>query len=81
MVRQPDCPGFPNGQITIFPSGGTPPYQFIWSTNPNDTTTLNPLSGLSAGDYIVTILDANECTPYVEFITVLDPPGIDITLG
>lgn len=80
VVRQPDCPGFPNGQITVFPSGGTQPYRYIWSTNPSDTTTLNPLSGLSAGDYVVTILDANDCTPFVQFVTIVDPPGIVITL-
>lgn len=80
VVRQPDCPGFPNGQITVFPSGGTQPYRFIWSTNPGDTTTLNPLSGLEAGDYVVTVLDANNCTPFVQFVTVEDPPDIVITL-
>lgn len=75
-VRSPDCPGFNNGQITVFAIGGTAPYRYIWSTNPNDTTTINPLPGLVAGSYSVTVIDANNCAPLVVPVTVNDPPTI-----
>ncbi len=47
-----------NGSILINPSGGLPPYQYLWS---NAVTTANP-SGLPAGIYQLTLTDANACT-------------------
>ncbi len=41
-------------------SGGTSPYTYSWNY-PAGGTTGNFLGGLSAGDYIFTILDANNC--------------------
>ena len=81
VVRPPDCPGFNNGQITVFPSGGTEPYRFICRLILADTTTLNPLPGLEAGLYQVTVVDANNCQPWVELVEVLDPPSIQVDLS
>ena len=51
-----------NGTIAAIPSGGTPPYAYIW-TYPNGTTsTTNPITGLNqAGTYQLVITDANGC--------------------
>ena len=75
-IQTPSCVGFSDGRITVFPSGGTPPYTFTWSTAPNTPGTINPLSALAAGTYSVTITDANNCTPLVQEIVVPDPPSI-----
>lgn len=75
-LRLPDCPGFTNGQITVFASGGTTPYTYRWSTNPGTPTTINPLPALAAGAYSVTIQDANGCTPLVASVVLPDPPSI-----
>ncbi|MCB0637936.1 MAG: gliding motility-associated C-terminal domain-containing protein, partial [Lewinella sp.] len=75
-LRLPDCPGFSNGQITLFVSGGTQPYAFTWSTNPGVPGTQNPLPALEAGLYGVTISDASGCQPVVEIIELPDPPSI-----
>ncbi|MGB3547906.1 MAG: gliding motility-associated C-terminal domain-containing protein, partial [Saprospiraceae bacterium] len=72
----PTCPGDGNGRIALFVSGGTAPYTFTWSTDPNNPGTLNPLTNLTAGTYTVTITDANNCTPTVETIVLPDPAGI-----
>jgi gliding motility-associated-like protein len=49
-----DC----NGAITLNITGGTPPYQTDWS---NGSTT-SAVTGLCAGQYGVTITDANGCS-------------------
>lgn len=76
-LRLPGCPGQDNGQIAVFVSGGTAPYSFRWSTNPNVATTMNPLPSLAAGTYAVTVTDANNCQPLViNNIVLPDPPSI-----
>lgn len=42
--------------------GGVAPYTYLWSTG--DTTAV--IEGLAAGEYIVTIVDANECNEIIE---------------
>ncbi len=45
------------GTITIYPSGGTPPYSYHWSNN----QTINPIGNLCAGNYDVTVSDSKFC--------------------
>jgi hypothetical protein len=45
------------GQILITATGGTPPYNYLWS---NSATTQN-VTGLNAGNYAVTVTDAVGC--------------------
>jgi len=47
-----------DGRIEIKLKGGTPPYRYTWS---DINTNTNVRSGLSIGDYKVTITDANNC--------------------
>ena len=47
-----------NGSVTLSPSGGTPPYSFLWS---DGSTAQNP-SGLCAGVYTVVVSDAAGCS-------------------
>ena len=49
-----------NGSITVNGSGGTPPYQY--SINGTTYQSSNIFNGLSGGNYIITIKDANGCT-------------------
>ena len=70
--------GLPNGQMEVVVSGGTIPYQYIWS----DGTQLNTIGNLIAGNYSVNIIDSVNCvTTSVD--SIIDPgaPIIDtITL-
>lgn len=59
------------GTASVFPLGGTPPYEIIWNTNPIQTDTL--AIDLVAGVYPVIITDANGCiftdSIVVDFLT------------
>ena len=49
-----------NGTATVTPNGGIMPHTFEWNTNPVQTT--QTATGLLAGDYEVTVTDADGCT-------------------
>jgi len=57
-VTDESCVGMNDGQVNVSNSGGTPNYTYAWS----NTQTTASLSGLSPGTYMVTILDANNCS-------------------
>jgi hypothetical protein len=51
------CESSADGEITLNPSGGTPPYTYAWSSGGTGLTESN----LTPGSYIVTITDAGNC--------------------
>lgn len=57
------CIGASNGSLTISASNGFPPYQYLWQ---NETTTAVN-NNLMAGNYAVTVTDANSCTSSASF--------------
>ncbi|MNQ39467.1 hypothetical protein D3C85_530770 [compost metagenome] len=64
------CNGLSDGATTINVIGGVTPYTYLWS---NGSTTKD-ISGLAAGNYTLTITDANNCsvTQSVTLITIPD---------
>jgi gliding motility-associated-like protein len=52
------CSNEPKGIISVTPSGGKAPFQFLWS---NGRTT-DKITELSAGEYGLTVTDANGCS-------------------
>jgi hypothetical protein len=65
-----------NGMVNISVSGGTAPYTYSWS---NGATTQN-LSGVAAGNYIVTVTDAHNCTMMDTFTVGMSvPSNIQVT--
>ena len=63
------CNGDCNGAINTVIFGGTPAYTYSWSTS---STTTN-ISNLCAGNYSLTVTDANNCL-VTEFDTITTPP-------
>jgi gliding motility-associated-like protein len=54
------CPMFCNGQIDIAITGNAPPYSYLWSTSPAQTT--QTATNLCAGNYFVTVsYSPNNC--------------------
>ncbi|MEL6922579.1 MAG: gliding motility-associated C-terminal domain-containing protein [Bacteroidota bacterium] len=58
LVTAPTGCGEPSGQLNVQASGGTPPYQFDIGEGP---VAISQFNGLVAGDYQLTIIDANDC--------------------
>ncbi len=75
LSSTPDSTGS-SGTISLSVSGGTPPYSYAWSNAATDSS----LSGLAAGDYDITITDANGCilsdsvTVMLQTSIAIEPP-------
>ncbi|MBP6826041.1 MAG: T9SS type A sorting domain-containing protein [Saprospiraceae bacterium] len=63
------------GSIFITPVGGVPPYSFIWRKNGEFFSNEEDLTGLNAGNYSLTLIDANGCS------VMLAPVMIGNTVG
>jgi gliding motility-associated-like protein len=57
-----------DGSASVNPSGGTPPYYFLWTPTGKTTQTIN---NIKSGTYSVTITDGNSCTNV--FVGTLKP--------
>ena len=64
VITHVSCNGLSDAAIDITVTGGTTPYNYNWSNGP----VTEDISGLSAGSYSVTILDANECELTMSFV-------------
>ena len=62
-----------SGKASVSPSGGLPPYQILW----NDLGTTPTKSNLQAGEYWVTITDANGCK-VTDTTEIIEPDPIYI---
>lgn len=71
----PSCGGSSDGSATASPIGGTGPYQYLWAPGGQTTSTI---SGIPAGTYTVTVMDANGCS---DIQTVTVTPAISLTLA
>ena len=63
---EPDC-DVPDGSITVSASGGTAPYTFDWNI---DTDQGDMREDLGAGEYKITLTDANGCQDSVTVVFI-----------
>lgn len=59
------CSNCPDGEASVSPSGGTPPYSYLWSNGEMTDTISDELPGI----YNVTITDVNGCE-FIESVTI-----------
>lgn len=74
-VLNPTCNGAGNGAIFITASGGTLPYNFLWSSGQSD----EDLIDLTDGNYTLTVTDGNGCTASETFV-ITSPPELTVSL-
>ncbi len=67
-----DSSGFVHANIV---SGGTPPFNFVWSTG----GTTDSIFNLFAGDYILTLTDGTGCIT-IDTATVSEPQMVQVTI-
>lgn len=60
------CNGLADGGVVVAGQGGTPSYQYSWNTNPVQNTAA--ANGLTAGNYVVTVTDQNQCVANANYI-------------
>jgi hypothetical protein len=72
------CPNSSDGSIASNPSGGTGAYTYVWEKLTgviwNQIATTENVSSQSAGDYRVTVKDANNCS-ITKTVSIIPPPG------
>ncbi|MEO0006423.1 MAG: hypothetical protein RJA20_619 [Bacteroidota bacterium] len=69
------CFGGNNGTAQTLVTGGTTPYQYLWS---NGQTSVSQ-SGLPAGNYTVTVTDSNGCTDTGQ-VSISQPSAIQLSV-
>jgi len=69
VIRLPACSGVNDGAIDVTVSGGTPPYNFLWS----NARATEDISGLAPGTYCLLVEDVNGCQNEVCFTLDREP--------
>lgn len=75
-INNVTCMGGNDGSAIQFVSGGFPPYIYQWNTG----QTTSGISGVTAGNYTVTINDSIGCT-VINFITINQAPALTSTMN
>ncbi|GIV33611.1 MAG: hypothetical protein KatS3mg031_1146 [Chitinophagales bacterium] len=70
------CFGLNDGILLVSATGGTPPYQYLWSNQQNMPVAAN----LAAGLYSVTVIDDNGCIDSLTSLVVEEPPALSLAV-
>ncbi len=73
-VIAPACGGGASGSATVSATGGRPPFTYKWSNGQTGVTA----TGLSVGDYFVTVMDAGGCNRTAKVVV---PSNAGFTIG
>ncbi|NNE13854.1 MAG: hypothetical protein HKN51_02680 [Saprospiraceae bacterium] len=71
-----DCASNNTGSLSINASGGTEPYDYLWSTG--ETSSI--INNLMSGNYSYTVMDDNGCEIFGN-LSLIDPDAIDAIIA
>ena len=71
------CHGEAEGTATVAATGGTGAYTYSWTAGGGSAATA---SGLSAGNYTVTVTDENGCTASPAAVVITEPAAINVSV-
>jgi gliding motility-associated-like protein len=74
------CFGSANGSIATSVLGGAGNYSYAWVKNGIPYATTDDISNLSAGTYVLSVSDANNCGPKTASFTIIEPPVLAVSL-
>ncbi|MCR5861004.1 PKD domain-containing protein [Flavobacterium sp. J372] len=75
VTNADNCTNTMSGAINLLPAGGSPPFTFSWS---NGATT-EDLTGITSGNYAVTVTDSRGCSVSRQF-QVTRPLPLEVTV-
>ena len=67
-----NCGGVNNGSATVYATGGTTPYSYLWSNGMTGSAVTN----LASGTYTVTVTDNAGCTALIPVTIGIDPAPV-----
>ncbi len=73
IININECHGDCNAEAIVGVSGGTPPYTYLWNDQLSQTSPT--ATELCAGDYTVTVTDANDCIA-TNSVTITEPQAL-----
>jgi hypothetical protein len=76
VVDMVECREGSNGFILVNPSGGSPGYHYSWMPQ---VSTSESADQLTAGDYVITVTDSNNCNQAIT-VTVTEPEPIHLSV-
>ena len=76
-VTNMSCNGICDGEVTVFLSGGTPPYFYDWDDPLSQTN--STATGLCSGAYNVTVMGSNVCKTFTS-VEIIEPELLQIEL-
>jgi len=77
-VKNISCKSANDGEATVIVTGGTPPYSYLWNSNPVQTS--QTVTGLDKGNYTVTVTDANGCIATAN-VTINEPKKLNVNIA
>jgi hypothetical protein len=78
VTGQVICNGGNSGSASLAITGGSPGYTYTWSNGQTGSGNNAAINNLSAGNYRVTVLDAQSCEKIVDF-NITQPTALQVT--
>lgn len=76
VITNVSCFGACDAEASLIVTGGTAPYAYLWGDGNNFPQNLQ----LCAGDYSVTVMDANNCTIILDSIIITQPDSLQVEI-